>query len=158
MERDSTTGRFLKRGQVAERFAANYIERDSGCWEWTAGLTGAGYGAFYPESRQVGAHLWAYEQTYGRVPQGLVVDHMCGNRACVNPEHLRAIGRGANVLASSKSRAGENMRKTHCLNGHALAGDNLIIKPNARNPDLRPWRQCRTCENQRKRARRARAV
>jgi hypothetical protein len=138
------------------RFAAKHVRGGADdCWPWTAGLTGAGYGAFYADSRQVGAHVFAYTDTHGPVPHGMTVDHTCRNRACVNPAHLRTLTRGANVLASPFSNAGRNQRKTHCDRGHAFHGANLVLVPNGRNPDLPPWRKCRACTNDRKRARRA---
>ena len=149
-----TLGRILPGASVEERFAASYQVRDDGCWEWTEGRTGGGYGAFYPGERQIGAHVWSYRAHVGPIPHGAVIDHKCRNRGCVNPGHLEPTGRGDNVLRSPVSNAGRNQRKTECDRGHPLAGDNLVLQVNARNPELPPWRQCRTCANERKRARR----
>ncbi len=61
-----------------------------GCWIWVAG-TSRGYGSFattIPERRRHAAHKWFYQHLIGPVPEGLVLDHVCGNKLCVNPAHL----------------------------------------------------------------------
>jgi len=142
---------------VSERFWAKVDKTDT-CWLWTGGLTGHGYGAFYPESdRFVGAHTFAWEETNGPVPPGMTLDHVrarsCTNRHCVNPAHLEVVTRGENTLRGD-CPAAQNARKTHCDHGHLLAGHNLILKPNRRNPERPDWRDCRTCANARRRERR----
>lgn len=149
------SGRFTHCAEPEHDRFWNQVVKGGSCWEWQGGTTSEGYGAFYPDSTQIGSHVWSWEQTHGAVPHGLVVDHLCGNRRCVRPDHLDLTGRGENVLRSDKTRAGINMRKTHCIRGHALEGDNLIVVPNARNPERPPWRQCRECVNAAKRDRRA---
>ncbi len=159
MKRDQKTGRFLVHEvPPLERFNANYEVAPSGCWEWTGCVRRTGYGVFHPTPKQVAPHIWSYQYFKGPIPDGLTVDHQCRNRRCVNPDHLRLLTRGDNVLASPESNAGRNMRKTHCDRGHPLEGDNLIVIPNFRNPERPPWRQCRECAIMRKRARRAAAA
>src|SRR5690349_2798017 len=66
------------------------------CWMWTGTTNGQpGYGSFrtgtvHAGLRTVLAHVYIYEQTRGPVPQGLVIDHLCRNRLCVNPIHIEA--------------------------------------------------------------------
>lgn len=61
-----------------------------GCWMWTAGYSGDGYGAFtlFNPKRQVSAHRYSYMLTRGPIPAGMHVRHDCDNPKCVNPEHL----------------------------------------------------------------------
>lgn len=79
-----------------ERFISK-VEMSDGCWLWRAAIDtggvsgGGGYGRFYHEGRVQYAHRFAYEMWVGPIPEGLVIDHTCGNRACVKPHHLEAV-------------------------------------------------------------------
>lgn len=73
----------------AERFWGK-VEKTAGCWLWTEGTNGRGYGRFYATSlrRQVPAHRFAFKLQFGSIPRGLVVCHACDVPLCVNPSHL----------------------------------------------------------------------
>jgi hypothetical protein len=72
----------------------SHIDKSGDCWTWTGRLTETGYGlARYTVSGKrhgIRAHRLAYELTVGPIPDGMQVDHICHNRACSRPEHLRA--------------------------------------------------------------------
>jgi HNH endonuclease len=81
-----------------ERFTARYVVQPDGCWQWT-GVTGgstARYGYFTWDGRKRPAHRFAYEHFVGPIPPGLEIDHQCGNKLCVNPQHLEAVTHAVN--------------------------------------------------------------
>jgi hypothetical protein len=75
---------------LKERFLAK-VEKTEGCWNWTAAKVHNGYGVFNLPSRQQVAHKVSYRLHVGEVPDGYQLDHMCHNRGCVNPDHLRVV-------------------------------------------------------------------
>jgi hypothetical protein len=71
---------------------------DDGCWLWTGCVDKCGYGRFFLEGKSRGAHRISYHLHRGLVPDGLVLDHLCRTRSCVNPWHMEAVSQTENVL------------------------------------------------------------
>lgn len=79
------------------------------------------------------AHRAIYDLICGPIPDDAVVDHLCHNPACVNVDHLQLLSNAENAARKLSAV------KTHCANGHELAGENLRIRPNGR-------RCCKKCQ------------
>ena len=78
----------------AERIYPRIVESD-GCWIWTGAIRN-GYGAVGIGRHVEYVHRWVYQDLVGEIPDGLVIDHLCVNRACANPEHLEPVTRAVN--------------------------------------------------------------
>lgn len=95
------------------KFIAARIRIEHGCWVWTAALSTHGY----PRSgRRIGTrlvtqpmHRRSYEAHVAAIPAGLTIDHLCGVRACVNPQHLEPVTLAENVRRAT-SKAGQSAR------------------------------------------------
>lgn len=66
------------------------------CWQWLGRIQPNGYGKKQYCGRTVLAHRWVWLQLLGPIPEGLVINHKCGNRGCVNPMHLEVVTQAAN--------------------------------------------------------------
>lgn len=128
------------KGLPIERFLNQVCVRDNGCWQWLGAWRSFGYGGISigvsekGHPRNVLAHRFSYEYFVGPIKSGLEIDHQCGNRRCVNPDHLEVVTRTEN-----RRRGADPQRaKTHCRNGHAYDATNTYLTP-AGN------RSCRTC-------------
>ena len=118
------------------------------CWIWTAGCSGDGYGAFWLLGKIVRAHRLSLTFSGVDIPEGMQPDHLCEITKCVRPSHLNVTTPQNNVLRTDSPPA-VNARKTHCINGHPLSGDNLVVIPNRR-------RQCLECRRDNRRRFRSR--
>lgn len=104
--------------RVAERAATRY-ETDGECWISTYSTASHGYAQIgwsdEGHTKIVTAHRAAWVYHNGKqVPDGYTVDHMCKNRRCVNPKHLRALSNFENA----RRNFGRDWTIGTCINGH----------------------------------------
>lgn len=113
------------------------VDKTETCWNWTAYLDKDGYGTYtISPGRTVRPHRYAYEMLVGPIPPGMVVDHLCHNRRCCNPDHLSVTTNEANVR-----RALGRQYSLYCLRGHELFGVNIRVRNGERT--------CKVCERER---------
>lgn len=128
-----------------ERFFSNVEDLD-GCWVWTKALTADGYAPFWLTSTAlVRAHRWIYELLVAEIPDGLVLDHLCRVRHCVNPWHLEVVTFGENTRRGLAAVTSWCAGKTHCHQGHAFDKANTYVHP------VTGHRTCRRCRADRMR-------
>jgi hypothetical protein len=134
------------RGQRAHEPIAERLDRlsdwepMSGCRLWIGAKIWGGYGRLRIAGKHVLAHRAAYEDHTGySISADLTVDHLCRNRACINPKHLEVVTQMENVHRG-EGLAGRHARKMVCINGHPFTADNTL--PGKKQG----WRVCRLCK------------
>lgn len=110
------------------------------CWTWQGSTKPQGYGNISlivnGAKSSYRVHRVSYEAFIGPIPVGLTLDHLCRNRACINPSHLEPVSLKENILRG-QTLAAAQAQQTHCKKGHPLSGGNLRI--------YRGHRHCRAC-------------
>ena len=122
----------------------------SPCVLWEGAFDNDGYGRKMSNGKWQPAHRVLWEKFNGKLPVGMVLDHLCRFRSCVNLTHLEPVTPRENTMRGNSPFI-INKRKVVCSNGHELEGENLSI-------DYRGFRQCRKCGRSRWRAYRNRKI
>ena len=116
-------------------------EPNSGCLLWLGNIDRKGYGRIVIDKKLLFAHRVAFTILGARnLSPGLVLDHKCRVRCCVNPQHLEEVPSKENSMRGIGACA-QNAKKTHCKNGHPLTGENL-------GGNGLGGRRCMTCKRQ----------
>ncbi len=111
----------------------------SGCWEYQGYIKTIGYGEIFQDGLKLAAHRYFYEALIGKIPKGLVIDHLCQNRKCVNPKHLEPVTSVENIKRGWAIRRPD---MTKCKHGHPLSGKNLYLIVGKQYT----WRACKRCK------------
>lgn len=119
---------------------------EAGCLIWSGGKTADGYGGVFleDEKKHKVVHRVVYEHFIGPIPDGLVIDHKCRNRACCNTDHLEVVTNKENILRG-ESPSAKNAKKEKCFRGHQFT------------KKQKKGRQCWVCKLEKQRERRAKA-
>ena len=84
-----------------DRFWAK-VNKSGDCWEWIGWKNRWGYGQLSANKKRHLSHRVSYQMAKGPIPDGMFIDHICRNRACVRPEHLRIV----NAKENGENRSG----------------------------------------------------
>lgn len=122
------------------RFESFICKLENGCWEWL-GSKRKGYGRFRYKGLMVSAHRLAFEQVKGEISDGLQLDHLCRNHACVNPDHLELVINQENCRRGNTGL--HNALKTHCPKGHPYNTRNTHLSYSKNGVAMRNCRICR---------------
>lgn len=113
-------------------------EPNTGCLIWEGSVNLQGYATI--QRRKISSvpmltHRFVYELSFGPIPEGLELDHLCRVRCCINPTHLEPVTHSENM---KRSPLKPQRIATHCVHGHPFSGENLVLKK-----DRRACRECR---------------
>lgn len=112
--------------------------RRSDCLVWIGATNNKGYGVLIVDGEHVLAHRLAYAAEFGPIPDGMVIDHVCRVRNCVNPMHLEAVTQAENQRRG-RSAASLQVGDT-CQNGHLIGPGGLYERPSGAT-------ECRECRS-----------
>ena len=117
------------------------------CIESKKGITNNGYSRIRVNDKNIQAHRWAWELVKGQIPDEFVIDHICRNRKCVLPEHLRMVTQQKNIMAGLHNID----NRSHCNQGHPFVKENIMIRKSGK-------RECAECNRIRARTNYAKKV
>lgn len=99
-----------------------------------------GYHKLWVNKKMTRAHRWVWQLINGPIPEGMVIDHLCSNRACIAIDHLRMVTQQENIMAGKHNIN----NRSHCNKGHIFEG-NIMVRKNGK-------RECAECNRERSRA------
>lgn len=115
---------------------------EDGCILWTGPTLQNGTCMFYGGSfTKMRAQRFVYCAIFGSLPSDLMVVPTCGQRRCVNPNHMALSTAGRNTMHGNTPPA-VNARKKVCKNGHELTPENVYVRKDGKG------RQCKACNRE----------
>lgn len=133
-----------------DRLMARTRKDESGCWLWTGPVRSTkwaanryGHFAVYRDGKRIAqnTHRCMWFAVNGLPPEGMCVCHSCDEPLCVNPDHLWLGTKRDNTMDMVSKKRHHLNRKTHCVRGHPLSGDNVYVDPNG-------YRNCKACKSE----------
>lgn len=125
----------------AARLALHSNVNEAGCHIWNRAKNNRGYGVMFHDGKVRLAHRVSWFAKHGRWPaEGMVVDHMCDVKDCVNSEHLQELTNRENILRAKMSPMNVMLRRTACGRGHEYTDETIRL-------DSKGHRQCRVCDD-----------
>jgi hypothetical protein len=125
-------------GTVEERLRRqSELNAETGCIEWTGRVGHKGYAQIRVGDRRPVAHRVAWELERGPIPEGMVIDHLCRNRRCINVDHLEVVTPQENTLRGN-TRAAYFVGRETCEHGHPWTPENTYKRKAG-------GRECKAC-------------
>lgn len=110
-----------------ETLSQHYILRsirksESGCWIWQKSCNSSGYGQLTVNKKYWTAHRYAYTAFIGKIPDGMIIRHLCHNTMCCNPRHLKVGTQAENYKDSLKEyrRVATQLRARWIIGGKSF--------------------------------------
>lgn len=72
-----------------KQYIASKLRRKGKCLEWQGYKHKSGYGHIRVEDKIKKVHRVVYELWVGPIDDGNVIMHLCDNKICCNPNHLK---------------------------------------------------------------------
>lgn len=124
--------------RARRRLITHSTRTPDGCIVWQRATDRDGYGVTSGQGRrQLRAHRLSYELLVGPIPEGMTLDHLCKNRACINVDHLEPVTAGTNTLRGDAPSIVLH-RENRCAQGHSYTPENTYVRRDGA-------RTCRTC-------------
>ena len=117
-----------------DEFESNF-KKSNNCWKWVGRQYVTGYGRYWQNQISYLAHRVSYELYKGNLEKNKVIDHLCRNKLCVNPDHLEQVTISENVMRGEGITA-KKSRSSSCPNGHPYPNIPKIVNG---------WRLCKIC-------------
>lgn len=88
-----------RRRSYAEKYAVTDHGHATPCWVWLCNMDRG-------DARTSRSHRnrAAYERRHGAIPEGMRVGHLCGIRACINPDHMELVSQAAVIQRSRRAK------------------------------------------------------